>query len=148
MNDYIGKPISYDDLTIKVEKWLRRGQNVVDDSALAHLAKLGEKANKNLLRELVQVFIEDSNVAFIQMRQAIQEARFEDVARVAHTLKSSCSNLGVMRMRDLALWIEQSAKNSTSKQLSILVDTIQREFDDAAPVLKQRVDEVEKRIQS
>ncbi|MNT45290.1 aerobic respiration control sensor protein ArcB [compost metagenome] len=127
MNDYISKPISYNDLTVKIEKWLERGRKVVDDSVIEKLTKQEIELQKPLINELIDIFKQDTPEQISKMRNFLLEGKRKDISAVAHNLKSSAAVLGALRMRDLAERIERAPEDLTEQQMGYLLDSIEKE---------------------
>lgn len=128
MNDYISKPISYDDLAFKVEKWMTRGKHVIDESVLKRIRQLEEKSGKQIFSELIHIFTQDSKSAMEQMRSFWAHENYEAMSKVAHNLKSSAANLGALRLRELAERIERAKNDSHEDQIALLLESLEKEL--------------------
>ena len=136
MNDYIGKPISYDDLAYKVEKWLSRGKQLIDREAMARLKDLSQTSGTDLLPGLIELFEQEATNAIKAMRKELETSNFEGVSRVAHSLKSSAANLGAMRLRDLAERIEKSKADPNLEHIASLIEAARSEYEAALSELR------------
>ncbi len=129
MNDYISKPISYNDLAFKVSKWIGRGQHIINQDNLDTLDYEEKKDGNSLLKEVVEIFKEDSPQLLEKMRQAIQDKQFEKVPPLAHNLKSSAAVLGAVRLKEIAERLEHlDLKSTNEQQLTLLVDSLDKEL--------------------
>ncbi|MBO9667620.1 MAG: response regulator, partial [Bdellovibrio sp.] len=129
MNDYISKPIAYNDLAIKIEKWMARGQNVIDDTNLQKLREQGEKSGKEFISELVEIFKQDAPEAVAVMRSNLNAKLIKEIPPIAHNLKTSAGILGALRLKELAERIERSKMDSvTEQQLALLIDSLDNEL--------------------
>lgn len=137
MNDYIGKPISYDDLAYKVEKWLRRGKQLIDRESIERLVALGKTSGTDLLPGLIALFENESKAALESLAKDLEDQNFEAVAKTAHSLKSSAANLGALRLRDMAERIEKSKADSNARHLAILIEAARTEYAGALRELKE-----------
>ncbi len=124
MNDYISKPIQFEDLAQKLENWFQRGRKSIDDTALQQLNELAKKGNRNLLLELLALFAEEAPRMINELRSHVQNEDFVKLNKTAHKLKSSCANLGAHRMRELSEKLERANRSDSASQLLILVDTL------------------------
>ena len=138
MNDYISKPISYSDLALKIEKWLNQGKNVVDEEALQRTIQLGKKIGRPLLKELVDLFAQDSLPAISKMRTYLSDRNFEGLSSVAHSLKSSAANLGALRLKELADRIERTKNEASQEQMLLLINSLEKELRLVLEELAQR----------
>ncbi len=138
MNDYIGKPISYDDLAYKVEKWLARGTQLIDYTAIEKLRTLAQASDDStLITGLVEIFEQESLQSFGAMTGALQANDFQKVAGIAHSLKSAAANLGAIRLRDMCERIEKSDKDPNAKHIGILIEAAREEYTGALVELRQ-----------
>ncbi|MBX3022462.1 MAG: CHASE3 domain-containing protein [Bdellovibrionales bacterium] len=136
MNDYIGKPISYDDLAYKVEKWMTRGRKVIDVAAIERLRLLASKGNKTLIADLMAIFRTDTPAILQKMRGFLAQQNMTQVTQLAHNLKSSAANLGALRMRELSERIER-VRPDNSQHIALLIDSLEREYALALEELNQ-----------
>lgn len=139
MNDYISKPILYDDFATRIEKWLKRGRSMIEEEAIRRLQELAHQGNASLLQELIDLFMKEVPEDIRQIRSAIFRGQFDQVSKRAHGLKSSCANLGILRMKEFCEKLEKARENSNPQDLSILIETLEKEFHLAAVELKKLV---------
>lgn len=129
MNDYISKPISYNDLAFKIGKWMGRGQHVVNPLNMDNLKHEDKKSGNMLLKEVVEIFNEESPAQITRMRQAIADKDYAKIPPIAHNLKSSAAVLGAMRLKELAERIENlDLKSTNEQQVTLLVDSLDKEL--------------------
>jgi signal transduction histidine kinase/DNA-binding response OmpR family regulator len=129
MNDYISKPISYNDLAFKISKWMGRGQHVVNPESIDSLKYQDKKSGNSLLKEVVEIFNEDSPILLEKMRQAIREKHYEKVPPIAHNLKSSAAVLGALRLKEISERLENlDLKSTNEQQITLLVDSLDKEL--------------------
>ena len=129
MNDYISKPISYNDLAFKIGKWMGRGQHVVNPLNMDNLKHEDKKSGNMLLKEVVEIFNEESPAQITRMRQAIADKDYAKIPPIAHNLKSSAAVLGAMRLKELAERIENlDLKSTNEQQVTLLVDSLNKEL--------------------
>lgn len=139
MNDYIGKPISYDDLAFKVEKWMTRGKAIIDISALRKLERLQGPGSENLLGEVILLFSDEIPLALRQIRKNLDEGNIAGVVQTAHSLKSSAANLGAFRLRDLSERLERVKAETSRQHVNVLVESLEREAGLAIDELKRHL---------
>lgn len=101
MDGYISKPMRAEELYAKMEKIVARvprkdapAEKVMDvEQPIDHEALMervgGDRA---LLREIAELFVEDSAMLLSEMKGAVEERDAERLARTAHTLKGSVGN--------------------------------------------------------
>ncbi|MCL4811959.1 MAG: response regulator, partial [Vicinamibacteraceae bacterium] len=121
MDDYVAKPVEPEHLQAAL---VRAAAAVADrkDSAmtafigerfdpkcLANLRALQEDGEDDFVAELIDHFISDFPARVDEMRRALDHADARKVERVAHSLKSSCGNLGLVGLAGVCRVLEQRA---------------------------------------
>ena len=147
MDDYLTKPIRTEELMTVLEKVgarkaarevgldhasvkrdIRREAEALD--LLAALERLG--GDRGLYDELVGVFKNECPGMAAEMRRAIDERDINTLARSAHTLRGSSSNLGAVAVAEAALELERLARSeeleSAGEQFKVLENEIERLF--------------------
>jgi PAS domain S-box-containing protein len=74
--------------------------------------------DRDLLREIAQAFIEESQEIMPQLRAALTEGDEATAGRLAHTIKASFRTIGVAEAHDVALACEQAAKGGQMEVVS------------------------------
>lgn len=139
MNDFMGKPIDFDDFAYKIKKWISRGRDVIDKKAIEVLQQLAGAGNKNLIRDLVNLFKQETAPALKDIRASIESGDFVSAAKTAHHLKSSCANLGAYKMQELTEKIEKSKLTANKEQMLEFVYALEQEFEIASSELQKLV---------
>ncbi|MFZ3231425.1 MAG: Hpt domain-containing protein [Pseudobdellovibrio sp.] len=80
--------------------------NILNQSAIETLRDLQKKTGRNLLGDLIKLYIETTPPIFINMKTHLKANAFEDLSREAHSLKSSSANIGAIKIEELARTIE------------------------------------------
>lgn len=144
MNDYISKPISFNDLAFKIEKWIARGRAAIDEISIKKLkAQAGSNAEK-FFKDLVDIFSEDAPDAISKMRIHLNSQNLDAIPAIAHSLKSSAAILGALRLKDLAERIERlKSEPMTENQLKLLIDSLDKEVIFALEDLMNKVKDQE-----
>ena len=117
MDDYLSKPIRPKDVRDMIEKW--GGKIPIGslaptaavpppaEEAPVDMARMRDLTDGNLdnLRELVQMYFEQTQKQFVQMREAIRDGKADALRRVAHSCAGASATLGmtqlVPRLREL-----------------------------------------------
>jgi CheY-like chemotaxis protein len=139
MDDYVSKPVKIEDLRgaierlsgmLDAERSAREpgGKDVVDLSALDAFRELDSDGSGGILAQLISVFLENTPAVLVELRQAVIEGSSPQVARLAHTLKGSCSNFGAHRMRDLCFELEKLGGTGHLNGAAELVNEVERQF--------------------
>jgi HPt (histidine-containing phosphotransfer) domain-containing protein len=79
---------------------------VLDLSALSVIRSLQQPGAEDLVRKIVDMFIEDSELYGSVIGQAIQDGNAEHLGAAAHSLKSCAANVGAMQVAKTAAKLE------------------------------------------
>jgi len=150
MDDYVSKPVKIDDLKGAIERFsglqsavreVREagGKDVVDLSALDAFRELDADGSGGILGQLIAVFLENTPTVIAELHQSIAETSTPQVARLAHTLKGSCSNFGAHRMRDLCFELEKRAGDGSLEGAEQLLADIEKQFGLVRVVLEKEL---------
>jgi CheY-like chemotaxis protein/HPt (histidine-containing phosphotransfer) domain-containing protein len=126
MDDYISKPVRIAELQSVLERWgpararkpdtsfLRRAalwskESLLDESILAELRDMSPFEDVNIVRELVDLFLEAAPQRIAQINQFIDDPK--KLAFHAHALKSMGLNLGTKRIVEVCQKLEDVAQS-------------------------------------
>jgi CheY-like chemotaxis protein len=111
MDDYLSKPIRPKDIRDIIEKW--GGKIAVGSPATkpppppvpaeespVDMTRMKDLTDGNVdnLRELVEMFFNQTQKQFVQMREAIRDAKADQLRRVAHSCAGASATLGMVRL--------------------------------------------------
>jgi two-component system, sensor histidine kinase len=139
MDDYVAKPISQDDLHVKIQKWLLTSGRTLDTQVLQSMAKLETPDNKSLLNELIELFNDSAPKTFKDFQGLLAKKDFTGLSHLAHTFKSTCANVGAIRMRSLAGRLEMVQPTDEVEEVRKLIDALEQEYKNVAGELKKYV---------
>jgi HPt (histidine-containing phosphotransfer) domain-containing protein len=88
------------------QHWTQTVEEVIDTD---HLHQLSE-GDLSFEVELLQTFVDDTELRLPVMRQALAEEDFEVIARQAHQIRGASAGVGVPAMQALARRLEAIAK--------------------------------------
>jgi PAS domain S-box-containing protein len=127
MNDHIAKPIDPEKLALTLARWLEDrvqapAEREETEAPAAHppriaiagvdvafaLDNLG--GNAELFEDLLDLFVEEHGDAARLIMQASADGEWRRVNAQAHGLKGAASTLGALRISEIALRIEQTAR--------------------------------------
>ena len=139
MDDYLSKPVRLRELAEALRRCpaprMAAGQEeqpewaaVVSQATLASFRELEEESGQSILDTVIDLFIETTPPVFKEARIALGGYDAPRVARLAHTLKGSCSNFGARRMRDACERLESIALLGNLDGGELLLDKMEREF--------------------
>ncbi|HNW99859.1 MAG TPA: Hpt domain-containing protein [Candidatus Cloacimonadota bacterium] len=88
------------------------------DGKLVKLQYLLESVgdDEELIREILDMFLQDTQDELEKMQLAVAEERWTDVARIAHRMKSSMLNLGLEEISQELLSIEAQIMNNNNSE--------------------------------
>ena len=95
---------------------------------LARLRELEEELSAEVALELVELFLEDAPEQFSALRQALGGHEADILMRTAHSLKGSCSNLGLDELARLAAELEVCAHDGGCTGAAAQLGVIEAEF--------------------
>ncbi|MBP0018514.1 MAG: PAS domain S-box protein [Cyanobacteria bacterium SBLK] len=132
MDDYLAKPVSKNDLSAMLEKWLHQSPVTGHpapvarhQSPLTPLRKEGKEGrtivdleqldaitdgDREFQEELLRSFIEDACEDVLQAKQAIQVEDFQTLEQKIHRIKGAAANLAITELSQVAAVLEQQAR--------------------------------------
>ena len=100
---------------------------LIDDEQFSLVAQADEDDPAKMMRELVDLFEEESRPRMDKMAAAIETGDIETVKRQAHALAGSGGNLGAKRFSDMCRALEKEAagmdKNLARQSVKNIVET-------------------------
>ncbi|OEF95887.1 response regulator [Desulfuribacillus alkaliarsenatis] len=112
MDEYVSKPIDRNKLYETVEKFLPMKELPIDLNRM--VKQMG--ADKELMKEVINIFLEDYPQDIESLKQAIEQNDAELLRSVAHGLKGELGNLGVTKGYELAYELEKLGKYKSLDQ--------------------------------
>ncbi len=156
MDDYIAKPLALEVLRERLERWLpgweapdgtqgerapgrtapaREGDEVLDYRILTEVkGAMGEA-----IADMVEVFFEDTAGNLEGMQEALQEGDASRLQALAHALKGSARNLGLVALGDAARELEMAARDADLARAATLLEPLPGAVDRAGPVLRKEI---------
>ena len=101
--------------------------DVLDDSVLGRL--LDDEGGRALASELVEAFLELAPVRFEELEHAVAAADLVACARVAHSLVSTCSTVGALRLARRMRELEQVAEGGSREESARMLEVTRREVE-------------------
>ena len=141
MNDYLTKPFAQNDLLEKILTNLHElpvqtrslpvsqaPKQAADTYNLQKLEKM-MGGNKEHVRQMVQMFVQETPALIDEMRQAQTASDITSLGKLAHKVKSSLDILDLQKLAKAARQIEKIARESSNDQdVSSLVDAFVQEI--------------------
>ena len=101
---------------------------VIDPQAIENLRSLNPDDNDEFLREIADIFMEDTPLRIAELEQSLAAGDLPKFTRAAHSIKGSSANLGAMALRAVAERLEHHARTNGMKAAAPFVAEIVAEF--------------------
>ena len=148
MDDYLAKPYTRAQLEQVLNRWLppqvaaeavataettapaaAQKSTTLDRTVLEQYRELDPDGSLSLATEIGQIFLESSDALFERMVSAQALSDAESMKQAAHSLKSSCANIGGMTLAQHLNEIESLAKTGRMDETAPLMQQVSLEFD-------------------
>jgi len=90
------------------------------------MAELVESGETEAIRGVFQIFLEDTRLHLEELSQGVDSGDGHKVARLAHTLKGGCAQVGAYRLSQIAAALEASGREP--RDWRILCGMLRAEF--------------------
>lgn len=111
-------------------------QPLLDLEVVQSLKELGGPEDPGLFAELVEMFLRDTPPRIQAMLEASTKGDPMALARAAHSMKSSCGNLGAMSLAQLCQAIEAGGRQGDIEAVRSLVQRSSEEYQKVAQALR------------
>ena len=144
MDDYLAKPVRVDTLAAVLGRLLvnvspSAGANAsidagpgdpdaVDPQVLASLRELQPAGEPDIVLELIGIFLNGVPQRLSGLQDAIAQRDCRRIEELAHSLKSSCANLGARTMAALCGSLEKEGEKGSLGETELLLARVQAEF--------------------
>jgi two-component system, sensor histidine kinase and response regulator len=149
MDDYLAKPVSQKELAAMIHEWTGkikgngRGtqeekkilrvqgeapKGILNKNRLAELEELADGGDPGWLRGLAEKYLMDSGQRLVEIHQAVDESNAGKLARIAHSLKGSSRNMGVMNLHQFCDSLQTIGESGTCDGAHDLLQELDREF--------------------
>lgn len=135
MNDHLAKPVVFDELADKVERWGRRRAAAPS----VDVARLRDRFGHNWagpVAEIARAFCDDTPRSVDAIERAVASGDLDVTRRTAHALRGSSAFVGAMRLRDICEKLEESASTA---EAAVLLDGLRHESGRACAELQAQV---------
>ena len=99
-----------------------------------------------LLRELVQIFLEESPKQLASLEQAIETGNLDEIERISHSLKGELGYLGLVGAAEKAKELEQLAGQGGSAPLGDLFRSFKAEVSAVSATMQEQLEDKSKAI--
>jgi signal transduction histidine kinase/CheY-like chemotaxis protein/HPt (histidine-containing phosphotransfer) domain-containing protein len=157
MDDYLTKPIKPDKLRDMLHRWLPQEERTalplhpVDDGVLLRkpltnsdplqtvsgatqpldterLAEWRTLGGNEFVCKILKNFIREALESVSQVQEAVTTENWEDLTLAAHGLKGICRNVGVQKLAELALALEQHDRQDSFETVRLKLSALQQEL--------------------
>ena len=113
------------------------GIPALDQKTLDELDQLG---GKPFLREMIDLFLMYVDAKINAATAAQQEGDLAALREAVHPIKSSASNVGALRVKSLAMRLEQQAALNVADDLVAQLQDLRAAFEEVRPLLMRARD--------
>lgn len=145
MDGYVSKPINLQELYDAIENLLPMAKEDEEQEpytepgeAIIHREALLERVggDMDLLKELVDLFLDDSLGLVDRIRQAVTQKDADDLEKAAHGLKGSVLNFEAKSVADIAQALETMGRNRDLTQAQNVVAELEKKVNELRTELK------------
>ncbi len=98
--------------------------------------------DKDLLRELLDIFMEDYAQKRKNLGEAIMAKDFESIRSIGHSVKGASGNISAKRVREICMQLENKGKDQDGEGLEDLLASLDKEYEQ----LKERIAVVQQEL--
>jgi CheY-like chemotaxis protein len=153
MDDYLAKPFSQDQLGEVLGRWLKpvpekrsasagtgrqdveassgdgADKGSIDREVLNTIRALQRQGKPDLLRRVINIYLEDSLKLLEALRQALSQGDGVGLKRQAHSLKSSSANVGALQLAELCKELEAKGEEEMTGGIDYRIARIEKEYE-------------------
>ena len=120
---FIQKPFSREDLLVKMTKLYKQGVQESGEIDLSYLREISDN-DDTFIAEVLSKFITNSQVDFDLLKDDFNSGNHENVAKIAHKLKSSFRMLNAKRASSICQELEDDQESQSVDQINRLEASI------------------------
>lgn len=114
-------------------------QSALDPVVIESLRQLTPPGEPDVLKEVLQLFLDDVPRRIDRLRTAWQAGNAVEVQRAAHSLKGSAGNLGAHELLDVCRVLDEHGKSGDLSQLLPLVASLEAEYARVAAEIQELI---------
>jgi HPt (histidine-containing phosphotransfer) domain-containing protein len=108
-----------------------------DRAAIEQLRHLAGDQGGTFVSEMAQLFRDETRKSLAELRKSCEAGDWKQVARLAHSVKSSAATLGLMRLSAACRALELHTHDHAPGDRTVdLVATVFNQFEQAVPILE------------
>ncbi len=139
LDGYVGKPINREELFTTLAQWLPKASGAViaepNRSQQSHsdrtplfdgevMERLIENVGRDRISRIIDTYLDELSERMDAITKAHEATNFERVAKEAHPLKSSSTEVGALRLSELAAALEAAAEKGDEAALENELTTL------------------------
>ena len=110
-------------------------ESQIDYSMIEQIIEMAD-GDRGLLNEIIEVFLDDAPGRLQAIESALKTNDSEAAHRAAHTLKGSCSNLGLIELQKACAMLDNRVRKGDMTNTGELYDNIIKAWHTGAEILK------------
>jgi len=149
MNDYLSKPFEENQLLNVISRWVgkkysltEKEEGVVSKNTLYNLSKLQSiaKGNQAFIDKMTNLFIEQGPASVKEMKAAFALNDFSKVGAIAHRMKPSIDNMGIVSLKEVIRSVEKNAADQlTAAEIKDVINNIEDVINKVVVDLKSKM---------
>lgn len=112
-------------------------QAPLDAARLEKLLELQKATGRDLLTQVIELYLDDAPSRLGQIRRALSEGDAAQAEQLAHSIKGSSANIGAQVVVALAAEIEQDFAGGVLGRIDEKLDRLESEIDRACQALEE-----------
>lgn len=151
MNDFLGKPFTCTQLKAVLAKYRvvsetipesedtdaeESGAPSLDSSVLGGLSQLQQGWGQDLVKKVVQAYLQNSRELVTRLQSAIESADTKSIGADAHALRSSSAKVGALKLADLCRTLGTAGRQGDLSAAPALQQQIQQEYEQVIAALE------------
>ena len=162
MDGNTARPIKQSELEAMLQNWDPAGPNggekgrsipprekavaSVDWNRLMELAELGGEDDPDFLASLISRFHQDASVRLERLDVAVRQHDARTVKEIAHSLKGSSANLGLVALAALCQQLQDQGESGDTKESGQVLEDLRKEYRKARRELEAMEQQTEKTV--
>jgi two-component system, sensor histidine kinase and response regulator len=156
MNDYVSKPVQFEDFTAAFARWAAwdgspvaavRAAGIprstpkggIDPAVLAQLRRLALDTDPTLFEQMMNAYRNESRIRLDKLGKAVVAADPKVMAEDAHALKGASASIGAKEMGRLSSELEQLGKAGRVDGSVGLVEQLEAEFENVSAQIQKEL---------
>lgn len=151
MDDYLAKPIVFDDLRSVLAQFTKSKtyhpialNDVIDRKVLDNLQTLEQNGLKHIAVEILETYLSHAPICLQNLEAGLKQHDAAAIASAAHNLRGSSSTLGMKQMTELCASLEAKGRTNDLAGVNELFDQAKTEFEKISRAIKDSREEAGK----